>query len=91
MRKWISEGPVDPPAVYIPASTEYHRAVTLGIGWGAVPVVQIADALDTGRVRLIADHHIDVPLYWQYWKLSSPLLQTLTTSVVDGAARVLQH
>lgn len=83
--------PVDPPAVYIPASTEYHRAVALGIGWGAVPVVQIADALDTGRVRLIADHHIDVPLYWQHWKLSSPLLQTLTTSVVDGAARVLQH
>lgn len=81
--------PVDPPAVYIPASTEYHRAVTLGIGWGAVPVVQIADALDSGRVRLIADHHIDVPLYWQYWKLSSPLLQALTASVVEGAARVL--
>ncbi|WP_439030613.1 LysR family transcriptional regulator ArgP [Gordonia terrae] len=81
--------PIDPPAVYIPASTEYHRAVELGIGWGAVPVVQIAAALEAGRVRLIADHHVDVPLYWQYWKLSSPLLQALTTSVVSGAALVL--
>ncbi|MBD0860585.1 LysR family transcriptional regulator ArgP [Gordonia sp. zg691] len=76
---------IDPPAVYIPASTEYHRAVELGIGWGAVPVVQISEALDSGRVRLIADHHIDVPLYWQYWKLSSPLLQALTSIVVEGA------
>lgn len=81
---------VDPPAAYIPASTEYHRAVTLGIGWGAVPVVQIRDALDDGRVRLIADHHLDVPLYWQYWKLSSPLLQHLTEMVIAGAAEVLR-
>ncbi|MFE0748677.1 LysR family transcriptional regulator ArgP [Gordonia sp. NPDC058843] len=85
----LAGGPVDPPAVYIPASTEYHRAVELGIGWGAVPVVQISEALDSGRVRLVADHHIDVPLYWQYWKLSSPLLQQLTTAVIDGAARGL--
>ncbi|SDU73887.1 LysR family transcriptional regulator ArgP [Gordonia westfalica] len=81
---------VDPPAAYIPASTEYHRAVSLGIGWGAVPVVQIRDALDDGRVRLIADHHLDVPLYWQYWKLSSPLLQHLTEMVIAGAAEVLR-
>ncbi|MCZ4578467.1 LysR family transcriptional regulator ArgP [Gordonia amicalis] len=81
---------VDPPAAYIPASTEYHRAVTLGIGWGAVPVVQIREALDDGRVRMIADHHLDVPLYWQYWKLSSPLLQHLTDLVLAGAAEVLR-
>ncbi len=81
---------VDPPAAYIPSSTEYHRAVLLGIGWGAVPVVQIREALDDGRVRLIADHHLDVPLYWQYWKLSSPLLQHLTDLVVTGAAEVLR-
>ncbi|WP_279104210.1 LysR family transcriptional regulator ArgP [Gordonia paraffinivorans] len=81
---------VDPPAAYIPASTEYHRAVTLGIGWGAVPDVQIQKALDDGRVRMIADHHLDVPLYWQYWKLSSPLLQHLTELVIAGAAAVLR-
>ncbi|MEO9329366.1 LysR family transcriptional regulator ArgP [Gordonia aurantiaca] len=82
--------PIDPPATYIPASTEYHRAVELGIGWGAVPDVQIEDALDDGRVRPIADHHMDVPLYWQYWKLSSPLLHHLTDLVIDGARAVLR-
>ena len=80
---------LDPPAVYIPASTEYHRAIEAGMGWGAVPLAQIADALDSGRVVTFTDLHVDVPLYWQYWKLGSSLLRTLTDLVVDGARRHL--
>ncbi|MCH5641166.1 MULTISPECIES: LysR family transcriptional regulator ArgP [unclassified Gordonia (in: high G+C Gram-positive bacteria)] len=80
----------EPPTIYIPASVEYHRAVEMGMGWGVVPHAQIADALDAGRVvRFLdpdnPDPDHDVPLYWQYWKLSSPLLDAVTAGIVAAA------
>lgn len=82
----LAEQPVTPPITYVPSSTEFYRAVELGIGWGAVPEVQIAPALEAGRVIRIVDHHVDVPLFWQYWKLSSPILDALTELTVAAAA-----
>ncbi|MDL9935196.1 LysR family transcriptional regulator ArgP [Gordonia sp. ABSL1-1] len=81
----IAGAPLNPPTTYVPASAEYHRAIELGVGWGAVPESQIRDALAAGRVHRISDTHHDVPLYWQYWRLSSPLLQRLTELIVDAA------
>ncbi|NED67451.1 transcriptional regulator ArgP, partial [Streptomyces sp. SID10244] len=37
----------------------------------------------------IVDHHVDVPLFWQYWKLSSPILDALTELTVAAAAEHL--
>ncbi|MGC4964348.1 LysR family transcriptional regulator ArgP [Gordonia sp. DT101] len=85
----LAAQPVSPPISYIPASTEFHLAVELGVGWGAVPEVQIADALGAGRVIPIVDHHVDIPLFWQYWKLSSPILDALTDLTVAAAAEHL--
>lgn len=76
---------LDPPAVYIPASTEYHRAIESGMGWGAVPLAQVTNALEDGRVVTLTDLYVDVPLYWQYWTLGSSLLRTLTEMIADGA------
>lgn len=87
--RMLSPTPSDPPAVYIPASTEYHRAIEYGIGWGVAPRVQIADALEQGRLVAFTDRRVDVPLYWQYWKLASPLLAALTTTIGDAAAEHL--
>ena len=44
--------PSSPPKTYIPASSEYARAIELGMGWGAVPHVQAADALGFDGVLL---------------------------------------
>ncbi|RPA59018.1 LysR family transcriptional regulator ArgP [Gordonia oryzae] len=87
--RMLSPAPADPPAVYIPASSEYHRAVEYGMGWGAVPRVQITDALDAGRLVTFTDRRVDVPLYWQYWTLASPLLSALTHAIVEAAAEFL--
>ncbi|MEH3153865.1 MAG: LysR family transcriptional regulator ArgP [Gordonia paraffinivorans] len=76
---------VDPPTTYVPASTEYHRAVELGAGWGTVPEAQIAPALARGTVRLLSDSHIDVELYWQHWAVESPLIRALTEMIVRTA------
>ncbi|WP_132993417.1 LysR family transcriptional regulator ArgP [Gordonia zhaorongruii] len=81
--------PVSPPVNYIPAAAEYRRAIQAGIGWGAVPEVEIDDE-HTGRQLIpLSQKPIDVPLYWQYWKLRSPLVTALTELIVDHARREL--
>ena len=50
-----------------------------------MPTAQITDALTTGRVVRFLDADVDVPLFWQYWKLSSPLLDAVTQIIVDAA------
>lgn len=80
---------LDPPVTYVPASVEYHRAVELGAGWGAVPAAQIAPALAAGTIRTLGNHHVDIQLYWQYWKLGSPIVNDLTELIVAGARQFL--
>ncbi len=80
---------IRPPTTYIPSSTEYHRAVELGAGWGTVPEAQIADALAAGTVTQLSQHHVDVELYWQHWTLTSPLIDELTDLIVDATAKYL--
>ncbi len=80
----------DPPVVYIPASTEFARAVELGIGWGVLPQAHAAPALDAGRVVELPGPPVDVALYWQSWKIGSPLLGALT-DLMTIATRTQLH
>ena len=41
-------------------------------------------------VELVPGRYLDVPLYWQHWRLDSSLLQALTTSVKAAAAAALR-
>lgn len=79
-----------PPAVYVPSSPDYARAVLAGIAWGIVPEAQCADALASGELVELAAAPIDVPLYWQHWNLSSPVLRRLGERVYDAAQGALR-
>ena len=77
--------PISPPVTYIPAAAEYRRAVQAGIGWGAVPEVEMDDSHTGVDLVPLSRRPIDVPLYWQYWRLRSPLVTALTEIVVEHA------
>ena len=81
----------DPPVVHqIPSSADFYAAIRAGLGWGMFPEPQARADLAAGAlVRLSADA-IDVPLYWQRWRLDSPKLAALTTAVRAAAARYLR-
>jgi LysR family transcriptional regulator (chromosome initiation inhibitor) len=49
------------------------------------PETLAAPHVDGSFVR-IADVHLDVPLYWQCWKLDSPIIQLITDEVASAAA-----
>ncbi|WP_425309677.1 LysR family transcriptional regulator ArgP [Ammonicoccus fulvus] len=68
---------LDPPRHYVPESTSYVAAVRLGLGWGLVPTDQHSDDL----IELVPDEVVEVPLFWQQWKLASPVLDALADAL----------
>jgi len=82
---------IDPPTYFVPASASFTEAVRLGLGWGLVPEDVAGADIAAGRlVDLAGGHHLDVPLYWQYWRLESAALSALTTAVRAAAATALR-
>ncbi|MFF3488298.1 LysR family transcriptional regulator ArgP [Streptomyces sp. NPDC002701] len=75
----------------VPTSEGFVEAVAAGMGWGMVPEVQAAPLLRAGRlVRLAPDRRIDVPLFWQQWKLDFPALAAVAGAVAAEAAEALE-
>ncbi|WKG04098.1 LysR family transcriptional regulator ArgP [Mycolicibacterium sp. HK-90] len=68
------------PIHYIPTAEGFGAAVRAGLGWGMYP----EELVDDDFVR-ITDQYLDVPLYWQCWKLDSPMVQTITAAVRAAA------
>lgn len=74
---------------HIPASEAFLEAVAAGLGWGMLPEAQAAQRPDGELAHLAPDRPIDVPLYWQQWKLDSPALAAVSEAVLRTAARAL--
>ncbi|MFF7560056.1 LysR family transcriptional regulator ArgP [Streptomyces pseudovenezuelae] len=75
----------------VPTSEGFVEAVALGLGWGMVPEAQADPLLRSGRlVALAPDRPVDVPLYWQQWKLDSPALAAVADVVTAAASEALR-
>ncbi len=80
----------EPPVHYVPSSTAFVDLVRHGLGWGMVPDVTANPLLAAGTlVELAPGRHLDVPLYWQHWKLRTPALDDLTHRVITTAVGAL--
>jgi LysR family transcriptional regulator (chromosome initiation inhibitor) len=81
-----------PPTSMIPSAEGYLAAVEAGLGWGLVPEAQLGEALTTRRLIRLNDHDkIDVPLYWQNWRIRSDRIERLTKTIKAEAARALRQ
>jgi LysR family transcriptional regulator (chromosome initiation inhibitor) len=80
----------DPPVHYVPAAAAFVDAIRLGLGWGMVPEQVAGPGIAAGHYRpLFPGRHLDVPLYWQYWRIESAVLGDLTGAVKAAAAAAL--
>lgn len=87
----LGHGEAEPPIHYIPAANPFIEAIRLGLGWGMVPEQRARADFAAGRaVDLAPGRHLDVPLYWQYWRMESTVLTALTTAVRAAAAAALR-
>jgi len=74
----------------VPTSEGFVDAVAAGMGWGMAPEAQADPLLGSGRlVHLAPGLHIDVPLFWQQWKLDFPALAAVAEAVAAEAAEAL--
>jgi len=74
------------PQHYVPTAEGFAAAVRAGLGWGMFPDSLAAPHLADGPFVRISDVHLDVPLFWQCWKLDSPMVKAITDVVVTAAA-----
>ncbi|WP_334135561.1 HTH-type transcriptional regulator ArgP [Tepidimonas sp.] len=74
------------PRHFTPAVDAFERAIELGLGWGMVPELHLANR--EGRpplVEVMPGAVIDVALYWQHWEREPPTAQRLTRAIRDAA------
>jgi LysR family transcriptional regulator (chromosome initiation inhibitor) len=74
------------PVHYVPTAEGFGAAVRAGLGWGMYPEQLAGPALADGAFVRISDAQLDVPLFWQCWKLKSPMVNTITDTVQSAAA-----
>lgn len=78
---------VELPRHMLPSSHAFVTASLAGMGWGMHAYALVAGHLKKGTlVELVPDTPLDVPLYWQYARVASALLDGLGRKI-DAAAR----
>ena len=70
----------------VPTSEGYSDAVAAGLGWGLVPEQQIKP----GALTQLGPRRVEVPLYWQQWKLDVPALAVVAKAIAEAAAEALR-
>ncbi|MBL1074207.1 LysR family transcriptional regulator ArgP [Nocardia sp. 2] len=88
LMRQFTRNTLDQPRHYIPSSFGFVEAIRLGLGWGMVPDLQRRP--DDTLVPLDDKTVVDVPLYWQQWKLDSPTLSRVAATIAEAAAAALR-
>ena len=79
------------PRHYIPASDPFMQSITLGLGWGMLPELQMRDLRERGLLVDIAPSRpTDVALYWHAWKVQSPRMERLSRTLVTQSRKLLK-
>jgi LysR family transcriptional regulator, chromosome initiation inhibitor len=73
------------PTHFVPTAEGFGAAVRAGLGWGMFSEQLVAAELD-GPLERVCDAHLDVPLFWQCWKLDSPMVDAITAAVRSAAS-----
>ena len=76
-----------PPTHIVPDAAGFVAAVRAGLGWGALLPSQLAPGVERGElVRIGTRDHVDVPLYFQRWRLPSAHLDRLAAVMKRASA-----
>jgi LysR family transcriptional regulator (chromosome initiation inhibitor) len=75
------------PQHFVPTAESFGAGASW-IAWGMFPDTLAAPRLDDGSFVRVSETHLDMPLYWQCWKLDSPIVDRITDAVTSAAATV---
>ncbi len=73
---------ITPPVHLLPSTRGFVTGAIAGLGWGLNPETLVRDDITTGRLVTIgAVPTYDVPLYWQFNRVTAQALKPLTDAV----------
>lgn len=80
--RWLERfGRPHQPRHHVPSTADFGEAVRLGFGWGMLLPAQVAAFAPQDLFDLDPGGGLDVPLYWQRWKIRSTSLDRLSDAV----------
>ncbi len=83
---------ITPPLHMLPSSRGFVTATIAGLGWGLNPAVLVRDDIAADHLVTIGDAPIyDVPLFWQFNRVTGHALQPLTDAVRQTAKQWLEQ
>ena len=86
----ITRRKLTPPVHWLPEAHAFVMATRAGLGWGMTPDPMVQHDLEAGTlVELIPGKPVDVPLYWQSWRLNVQALHHMTEAVQRAAGLTL--
>lgn len=75
------------PMHRLPDPHAFADATRLGLGWGMNPETLIGGDVAQGRlIDLAPDHALDVPLFWQFSRITAQAIAPLTQAMKKAAA-----
>lgn len=74
---------------HVPSFDGINRAVAAGLGWAMIPAATAEEWSADGRLVVLADEVLDVPLYWQHWRIESRVIEQLGDAIHAAAAQGL--
>lgn len=78
--------PVELPCHLLASSQGFVTACLAGLGWGMNPEALVARHLAGGElVELVPDTALDIPLFWQFNRLTAQAIQPLTRALLQAA------
>lgn len=78
------------PHYFIPSSSAFIDAVTMGLGYGWLPDYQAgADLITHKLVEVAPELRIQLPLYWHHWKQQSEVLNILSEALLTHANSIM--
>lgn len=81
---------INPPVHLLPSTRGFVAGAIEGLGWGLNPETLVRDDIEAGRLVTIGNAPIyDVPLFWQFNRVTGQALKPLTRVVTQVAKRWL--
>ncbi|EPD70577.1 ArgP family transcriptional regulator [Corynebacterium pyruviciproducens ATCC BAA-1742] len=71
----------------VPSMGAFLQSIEAGLGWAIVVDTQAKELIRRGVAVQLDDKIVSTDLYWQHWRLESPLLELLTSAVTRAARK----
>ena len=80
------------PHYFIPSSSAFFDAVTMGLGYGWLPDYQAGPYLKEHKlVEVAPELRIELPLFWHHWKQQPEMLEQLSGLLLAEAGLIMNN